>query len=299
MPYVSENLTHFVGRSLGSDKDRYDLLCKILRDGVLLDPSHVGKNDSIFRVVGSQDPDTGVTDDLVYTSYPNVRHDNEAKLSDNSLLQFESVCFCDIPLESLGIHCSKYGRFGLAFSRRFLVAQGASPVMYIPKPGSFAMRLREHRLLTGEILYEESKSGARAEIIDEVYNFHNLRLSYPQYKALEQQFLNAESTGDVDKMVRQLRTTLLYQTALEAFIFGYLKFFDPTLPPDHVDNYYMEREWRVAGTVRFKPTDVQHVYVSADFIDRASDELRELASRVTTIPTHATAGQTCRGKSAT
>lgn len=287
MPYISDELTHFVGRSLGSDKDRYDLLCKIVREGVLMDPSHAGQRDSIFRVVGRPVAGETVTDDLVYTSDPNVRHDTEAKLSDNSLLQFEVVCFCDIPLDSLGIHCSKYGCFGLAFPKLFLVAQGASPVMYVPSTGSFAMTLREVRLLSGELLYEESKSGSRAQIIDEVYNFHNFRLLYTRYKALEDRFFGAKSTSDVDKVVQKLRTSLMYQTALEAIIFGYLKFFDPALPPEDIRNYYMEREWRVAGKVRFKPADLRRVYVSPEFIDRGRAELPGLsASQITTIPAH-------------
>jgi len=289
--YISSELTHFVGRSLGSDKDRYDLLCKIVREGVLMDPSHVGQRNSVFRVVGRPVAGETVTDDLIYISDPSVRHDIEAKLSDNSLLQFEVVCFCDIPLDNLGIHCFKYGCFGLAFSKPFLVAQGASPVMYIPKPGSFAMTLREVRSLSGEVLYEESKSGSRAQIVDEVYNFHNFGLLYARYKALEDQFFGSKSTNDVDEVVRKLRTSLMYQTALEAFIFGYLKSFDPTLPPEHVHNYYMEREWRVAGKVRFKPADIQRIYVSEEFIDRARAELPEVgASQITTIPTH-TGGQ--------
>lgn len=287
MAYVSSELTHFVGRPLGSDSDRYDLLCKIIHDGVLMDPSHIGQRHSIFRVAGRPVPGKEVTDDLIYTSDPSVRHDIEAKLSDNSLLQFEVVCFCDIPFDNLGTHCSKYGCFGLAFSKSFLVAQGASPVMYIPKPGSFAMTLREVRLLSGEVLYEESKSGTRAEIIDELYNFHNLRLLYTRYKTLEDQFVDAKSTNDVDEVVQKLRTSLIYQTALEALIFGYLKFFDPTLPPDHVHNYYMEREWRVAGRVHFRAADIRRIYVSEEFIDRAWAELPVLAgSQITTIPAH-------------
>jgi hypothetical protein len=158
--------------------------------------------------------------------------------------------------------------------------------MYIPKPGSFAMTLREVRLLSGDVLYEEPKSGSRAKMIDEVYNFHNFRLLYNRYKALEDQFVGAKSTNEVDEVVQKLRTSLFYQTALEAFIFGHLKFFDPTLPPDHAHNYYMEREWRVAGKVRFGPADIQRVYVSAEFMDRARAELPELgASQITTIPT--------------
>jgi len=45
MPYTSEELTHFVGRSLSTNEERFDLLCQIIRGGVLLDPAHVGRRD--------------------------------------------------------------------------------------------------------------------------------------------------------------------------------------------------------------------------------------------------------------
>lgn len=245
MAYVSNHLTHFVGRSLASDQLRYELLSTIIRKGTLLDPSHLARQDPIFRVVYPGDP----ADELEYSSYPNVRHDLGSKLSDNALVQFEIVCFCDIPLEELAIHCAKYGRFGLAFSKPFLIALGASPVMYIPKPGSFEMILQEHHSASGELPYEERKNGDRANLIDTVFAFYNHKVLYPRFLELQNALPEADSFDDVMKIVKQLRTTLFYQTAIEAFIFGHLKFFDPTLPPDHVDNYYMEREWRWEGTV--------------------------------------------------
>ena len=40
MAYVSNNLTHFVGRSLATDELRYELLAKIVRGGMLLTLTH-------------------------------------------------------------------------------------------------------------------------------------------------------------------------------------------------------------------------------------------------------------------
>ena len=76
---------------------------------------------------------------------------------------------------------------------------------------------------------------------------------------------------------------LFYQTAVEAFIFGHLKFFNPELPADHDENYYMEREWRVAGKVRFSLADLQRVFVSSAFEDQLRRDLPELANRVVTL----------------
>jgi abortive phage resistance protein AbiGi (putative antitoxin) len=279
MAYISNHLTHFVGRSQESDQLRYDLLRKIVYDGRLLDPSHVGRRDPIFRVVNPGD----ATDGLEISSYPNVRHDLRSKLSDNALVQSEIVCFCDIPMEELAIHCSKYSHFGLAFSKSFLVAQGASPVMYIPKPGSFEMKLQEHRSASGKLDYEEQKNGDRAALIDAIFDFHNF-LSHKRYLELQADFVAAESPEDVDKMVKSLRTTLFYQTALEAFVFGHFKFFDSTLSEDHIDNYYMEREWRVAGKVRFQPADIQRLFVAPEFAEPARLDFPTLGDRITVLP---------------
>ena len=280
MQYISSELTHFVGRSLQSDAERYALLCRIIRGGVLLDPSHVGKRYPVFRAVfGQGTPDE---DGVEYSSYPSVHHGIAAVLSDNALLQFEIVCFCDIPIEALSIHCTKYGHFGLALSKEFLVAQGASPVMYIPSPGTFDMTLREHHSKSGKLQYEQSKTGSRAQLIDQTFTYHNF-LCYARHKILEDAFPSAESSAKAMEVVKELRTLLFYQTAVEAFIFGHLKFFNPELPADHDENYYMEREWRVAGKVRFSLADLQRVFVSSAFEDQLRRDLPELANRVVTL----------------
>jgi hypothetical protein len=116
MPYTSEELTHFVGRSLSTNEERFDLLCQIIRGGVLLDPAHVGRRDPIFTA-GLRDKETGkIVNAVEYSSVPNVRHDPASRLSQNQLVQFENVCFCDIPLADMASHCQKYSFFGLAFS---------------------------------------------------------------------------------------------------------------------------------------------------------------------------------------
>jgi hypothetical protein len=103
--------------------------------------------------------------------------------------------------------------------------------------------------------------------------------------ALQRDFAGAESLEDVDAMAKKLRTTLFYQTAMEAFLFGNLKFFDPGLSQDHAHNYYMEREWRVAGKVRFQPGNIQRVFVAAEFADLVRRDFPELSDRITKITT--------------
>jgi len=281
MAYISEELTHFVGRSLSTDEERLDLLLRIIGGGVLLDRSHLGRRDRIF-MAGLRDRETGNVDGVQYSSDPNVRHDLSAKLSDNQLVQFEIVCFCDIPLAHVPIHCRKYSYFGLAFAKSFLIRQGASPVMYVPKTGKFAMTLREHHMETGELFYEEQKDGSRGDLFDELFYRHN-NLGLLRYQQIEKELFAANANDEVDTAVKALRTMLFYQTAVEANIFGHLKFWDPALPAEHPDNYYMEREWRVSGRVKFAIGDIQRVLVPPQFVSQVIAAFPELGACVTPL----------------
>jgi Putative abortive phage resistance protein AbiGi, antitoxin len=281
MAYVSGELTHFVGRSLQSDDERFELLCKIISDGVLLDPGHQGRRDRIF-LAGARNDITGEEDFVEYSSSPNVRHDLSARLSQNQLVQFEIVCFCDIPLADLPLHCTKYSFFGLAFSKSFLVQKGASPVMYVPSSGTFSMTLREHHVPDLMLQYEELKMGTRADLFDEIFSMHN-RLGLMRYNQLEAELFSSGERDHIDRAVKDLRTMLLYQTAVEAVLFGHLKFYDPSLPADHCDNYYMEREWRVNGWVPFSLGDIQRVLVPPQYVQRMWETYPELGSCITAL----------------
>jgi hypothetical protein len=281
MPYVSDELTHFVGRSLRSDEDRFQLLLRIISSGQLYDPAHKGRRDRIFSA-GLRNRETGAVDAVEYSSVPNVRHDLATNLSDNTLVQFETVCFCDIPFADLPIHCAKYSYFGLAFSKRFLVKRGASPVMYVPRSAPCAITLREHHVPSGEQFYEEHKAGPLGALFDELFSRHNA-LGLLRYQQMESELAAAKNNDEVDNVVQKLRTMLFYQTAMEANIFGHLKFWDPTLAVDDANNFYMEREWRVNGRVEFSIGDIQRVLVPPEFVDPAIGALPELAAYITAL----------------
>jgi hypothetical protein len=118
--YVSDELTHFVGRKFREEipdageceQKQYELLGEILRTGTLYgtggwkgDPEERPKVASWV----SWDPDAGLG--AMYSS--------------------TIVCFCDIPVADVGIHMEKYSRFGLAFDRGFLLRAGTNPVFYL------------------------------------------------------------------------------------------------------------------------------------------------------------------------
>lgn len=104
--YVSEELTHFVGRSLGRAPDgheqQYRLLVNILRTGLL-----------------------GTGGDVL------VQQRVDQRFSDNEYYKANMVCFSDIPVPDLAIHMGKFSRFGLSFKKSFLIGRGANPVFYV------------------------------------------------------------------------------------------------------------------------------------------------------------------------
>lgn len=112
--YVSSDLTHFVGQRLRNQRERYKLLKRILRTGLLKASPKTKGAGPLVRV---------------------LRKDTELRLSSNQACGLPAVCFCDIPLCDLPLHMVKYGDFGLAFSKDFLADFGALPIVYVPKLG--------------------------------------------------------------------------------------------------------------------------------------------------------------------
>ncbi len=111
--YVSRELTHFVGRGLRTQGERYKLFKRILRTG-LLKASPRANAAPLARV---------------------LKKDTERRLSSNVALGLPSVCFCDIPMCDLPLHMTKYKDFGLAFSKDFLTTFGALTILYVPERG--------------------------------------------------------------------------------------------------------------------------------------------------------------------
>lgn len=92
--YVSNLLCHFVGRSKSSDEEKFQLLLLIIKEG---------------RLLCSLDP-AGTPKTIMSSKYSG-EHVGEV------LERCDSVCFCDIPDESLGIHTNKYSKFGMGFDK--------------------------------------------------------------------------------------------------------------------------------------------------------------------------------------
>ncbi len=103
MAYISNKLTHWVGRQAIDNEKRYDILTKnILKEKEL----RFGKCEWNFG-----------TKNMVIKNH-----------------MINMISFTDIPFSESEIHCKKYSRFGIAFDKIYLANYHASPVGYIQNP---------------------------------------------------------------------------------------------------------------------------------------------------------------------
>ena len=222
-PYVSKELIHFVGRSAQSDAEAFDRLVTILQDRWLLSRE--------ARAIGDRDE--------------NVTHlslSTAEALSTNDRWVPSMVCFADIPMDALAIHVAKYRRFGIAFTKTFLIGKGARPVYYVPKGG------RTTPLATYDDLSEDW---------DEIAHILPLEID-PRFDGTTRS--GTEGNPEVGANPAERISDWIAGEML-----AFVKFFDPDLPDDHVDNFYMEREWRTVRNVSFDRHDIAHVYVARGF----------------------------------
>ncbi|HEX2021563.1 MAG TPA: abortive infection system antitoxin AbiGi family protein [Candidatus Thermoplasmatota archaeon] len=232
--YVSDELTHFVGRHLAGDEARYGLLVEILRTGTLAphEPGAAG----------------------------DVAIDLSAPVSSNRAYEPEMVCFSDIPVGDLDLHIRKYTPFGLAFQKPLLVARGATPVFYVA--AAAPTQLREG---------EGARVATRAEALDRAAALlHRLRAE-SQARRGKAAPADARLLADVDDLAR----------LLDFEVFSYLKFFEYPLDDADPSNFYMEREWRLLGELRFGLGDVRRVVLPEAYAARLRADVPGYAGQVT------------------
>jgi hypothetical protein len=260
MSYVSDELSHFVGgMAPRPDNERYELLVeRILKTGQLLHPPFI----------------PGISGNLQVN--PN------AKMSTGEMYAPEVVCFCDIPVEDLGIHAGKYGRFGLSFPKAFLVAKGANPVLYVvnDSAGMLAGSLREaaerlqaqgidDQILKQYVVGHETRAEAFDEMLTE---YHDL---FGMFRKL---LMDARQTPGVPPDVNRL---MRLQHFLDFYLLSFVKAFDASRSEEDPGNYYMEREWRVVGNALFDLEDMSRVFLPAEYRERFDRDLPQYQGAIT------------------
>jgi hypothetical protein len=238
--YVSNELTHFVGRALGSEGKQFDLLLTILRSGELRAP---------------RNPD-GSTKPPVETTL------GVGWFSERKVHQVAAVCFCDIPVQDLSIHMKKYSRFGLAFRKPFLLSKGATPVFYIANDSIVDYRPQVDWAARDLSAGQYSRAFFLNSFISAFYAkrmelFFLLVKQYQESTPAEEK-LNPKTTNlltDIEVLMRGVDREFL----------SYCVPFCASSIADDEKNFYMEREWRALGDVRFGIDDVQRVILPADW----------------------------------
>ena len=240
--YVSTELTHFVGRGKARD-EQYRLLVAILKSGELRsDPSRRPERPGV--------------------SWTTLN----ASFSEREMYHFPGVCFCDIPVADLSLHIGKYSPFGIAFTKPFLVKRGASPVFYIAKdseinPGGNAeagMRQSSPAPYTRAVLFNEMTA-----------SFHRsadtlLRLAST---VTESDSPKARELAEAGNSLAQLAPYVV------EYVLSYCVPFDSALDEFDGRHFYMEREWRVGGDVRFTLGDVERVLLPREYGSSFRSEL--------------------------
>jgi hypothetical protein len=232
--YVSDELTHFVGRG-SKESDQYELLVRILKSGEL--------RPKLARV-------DDASDDASIQWHPGTR------ASDNETIAAWAVCFCDIPVDDLDLHMSKYSRFGLAFQKSLLIRKGANPVFYVAKDS-----LTRHPEQAGDPPGDISR-GDYWDLYSDQFLFGLMRLDPNDPEAARS---------------RRLFHFLLFQ------VFGFLKFFAAESGEADPHNFYMEREWRVLGRMTFSLDDVWRVILPAEYSPRLRMDLPNYTGQVTFV----------------
>jgi hypothetical protein len=233
--YVSDELTHFVGRAKPSNDERYRLLLEILRGGWL--------QASYREELGS-----GFT----------MLSDGEKRLSTNEAIKCTMLCFCDIPPEQLQLHMQKYGSFGIAFSKEALIHQGATPVHYVPR------NARNRSIGIGPQTIAERFDELRMELQRVRFDLEGYVASIDGKPA----FLSRLSPPSTPVGHRLLGRFSALQDEFEELVFARIKFFTAGLPEEHDDNYYMEREWRLPGGLAFRLGDIARIFLPQDYAQR-------------------------------
>lgn len=244
LPYISNELFHLVGRRQPTDDEaNYQILLKVLDSSCVSHPPH--NQDSYSHRIAFNWDKSIFSEELVV---PGV------------------TCFGDIPYANLHIHMKKYGKFGLSFSREFLIKYGARPVIYMPLQPSDPYKgwgtiYCESLLLDLEQIWR----GFREHIVipvDEGSRSRSMGVKPTNPK---------EAALAMDDMFTQQ-------------VLAFIKPFNSELQDDHPDNFYLEREWRRFGNLNFKPKDVAHVIVHPNYIERLKTERTIYSNKIMPAP---------------
>jgi len=245
-PYTSDTLYHMVGWGVlhddkvpAEEKDEqcYQRLKMVLDFGFISGADHNGVRAKEEGIIS-----------LSIDTKGHLRNGD----FDGYLVKGCYTCYADIPVESLGLHTSKYGKFGFGISAPHLVALGARPVTYIPcRSGWIESDYRGHGLLNN--------------LTEELLKLHRIVEEYEE--------ANNEEDEEGVRTIDNRHEWSGLNNALWRDVAVFLKPYNATLPMDHPKSYYSEREWRLLGNVQISPKKVPVIVVAHGYKERLLSEV--------------------------
>jgi hypothetical protein len=227
-PYTSRVLYHLVGRRFPRDeKENYETLRKILKSMELRTNKVADKFGGITLQI---DPNRGCID--------------------GEPIAQTITCFCDIPFESLALHTSKYGRFGVGVDRKMVAEWGGRPVTYIPTIAT-------------------NSTAANNRFCTNALNiWEGLQKHFPEMPTESVRYDGAPPLTPFEAV--DLASSFVMKSL------AFVKTFNVNLPDDHPENFYMEREWRKLANLPLHPCLVE-VIAPAEYQKLLKDEFAHLA----------------------
>lgn len=181
-----------------------------------------------------------------------------AEADSGEMIRAEIVCFCDIPADDLGLHVEKYGPFGISFQKPFLCQQGANPVYYVARDARAVLSRERENDTFGRLFTQEIR----------------------RFLGRNPRFAPRDREG-------AWRDAYALHTFIQTYVFAFVKPFSVTradgepVPDDDPQNVYMEREWRVLGSVRFDLSDVSRITLPKEYAKRLRSDCRDYYGQVT------------------
>lgn len=232
-------------------------------------------SDELFHFVGHSSPSDNnanygklreVIESNCISHYPHdgslgkVGHTTtwDNRLETEQLIVPSVTCYADIPFEALSIHTDKYGKFGVALPRWLLTKHGARPVTYIPM---------------------------RSDDLDSIHGLSLLRdieaviKSFNEHVVVKQEGEEENRTPGKKVSTPEEAISAINSMLLKDFL-AFIKPFNSELSHCHPNNYYMEREWRKYGNMKFETSQVSKILVAKGYKEQIIDNYPVYENRV-------------------
>jgi len=233
-------------------------------------------SDELFHFVGHSSPSDDnvnfgklkkVLDSNCISHFPHdgswgkVSHTTtwDNRLETEQLIVPSVTCYADIPFKALSIHTSKYGKFGVALPRWLLIKYGARPVTYIP------IRSDDWQQINGLTLLRDIEAvikGFKEQLVENQKGDETISRTLGKIASTPEEAISAT-----------------HSMLLKDFL-AFIKPFNSELSHSDPNNYYMEREWRKYGNMKFETGQVTRVLVANGYKEQTIENYPAYEDRV-------------------